>query len=134
MAGGFSLMANALSGVIIFNSPTYEPKAWHSTLFLIAFIIIPVLFNLALRRMINYPETITGIFHILLFLGLITMLATLAKRSTVGFVFNTLLIHSGWDDSGVAFSIGMLTTAYAVGSFDGVLHMSKSWLNVLLQA
>jgi amino acid transporter len=129
MAGGFSIMANVLSGLIIFHSPTYEPKAWHSTLFVIGFVIIPVVLNLALRKVINCVETIAGILHFLFFVGFIIMLAKLAKRSTVGFVFNTLLIHSGWDNSGIAFSIGMLTTAFAVGSFDGVLHMSKLYPN-----
>jgi cytosine/uracil/thiamine/allantoin permease len=128
MAGGFSIMANVLLGLITFNSPTYEPKAWHSTLFLIGFVIIPVLSNLALRQVINHLETIAGVFHILFFVSFIIMLAVLAKHSTAAFVFRTLLIGSGWNNSGVAFSIGMLTTAFAVGSFDGVLHMSKFYL------
>lgn len=88
-----------------------------------SFVIVPVILNLALRKVINPLETIGGIFHVLFFISFITMLAVLAKRSTVDFVFNTLHTNSGWDNRGVAFSIGMLTTAYCVSSFDGVLHM-----------
>lgn len=118
-------MSNTLSGLIIFNSPDYEPKAWHSTVFLIAFLIVPLILNLYLRKIINYLETIGGIFHVVLFVAIVTTLCTLAKRSTPEFVFKTLHTDAGWDNPGVAFSIGMLATAYPISSFDGVLHMSK---------
>ncbi|KAF2847928.1 amino acid transporter [Plenodomus tracheiphilus IPT5] len=122
-AGAFSFMSNTLSGLIIFNSPGYEPKAWHSTVFLMAFLVIPVLLNLQLRRIINYLETIGGILHVVLFVAVVTTLCTLSKRSTPEFVFRTLHTDSGWENPGIAFSIGMLATAYPISSFDGVLHM-----------
>ncbi|KAL6157973.1 hypothetical protein ACJQWK_07949 [Exserohilum turcicum] len=122
-AGAFSFMSNTLSGLIIFNSPTYEPKAWHSTVFLIAFLIVPLVLNLYLRRIINYLETIGGVFHVVFFVVIITTLCTLSKRSTPEYVFKTLHTDAGWDNPGVAFSIGMLATAYPISSFDGVLHM-----------
>ncbi|KAF2864925.1 amino acid/polyamine transporter I [Massariosphaeria phaeospora] len=122
-AAATSISSNTLSGLIIFNNPSYEPKAWHATLFLIALIIVPVLMNLALRRVINYLETLGGILHVIFFVAVVATLTTLAKRSTPEFVFKTLHTNSGWDNPGVAFSIGMLATAYPISSFDGVLHM-----------
>ncbi|KAJ4312879.1 hypothetical protein N0V94_007219 [Neodidymelliopsis sp. IMI 364377] len=122
-AGAFSFMSNTLLGLIIFNKPDYEPQAWHPTVFLIAFLIIPLILNLYLRRIINYLETIGGVFHVVLFVAIITTLCTLSKRSTPEFVFTTLHTDAGWDNPGVAFSIGMLATAYPISSFDGVLHM-----------
>ncbi|KAF9701300.1 hypothetical protein EKO04_000141 [Ascochyta lentis] len=122
-AGAFSFMSNTLSGLIIFNSPNYEPKAWHPTVFLIAFLIVPLILNLYLRKIINYLETIGGILHVVFFVGIITTLCTLAERSTPEFVFKTLHTDAGWNNPGVAFSIGMLATAYPISSFDGVLHM-----------
>ena len=124
-AAAMSVSANTVTGLIIFNNPTYEPKAWHATLFLIGFIIIPVLLNFALRKLINYLETLGGICHVIFFISIITTLCTLAKRSTPEFVFKTLHTDSGWTNPGVAFSIGMLGPAFSVSSFDGVLHMSK---------
>lgn len=124
-AGAFSFMSNTLSGLIIFNSPSYEPKAWHSTVFLIAFLIVPLVLNLYLRKIINYLETIGGIFHVVFFVAIVATLCTLAKRSTPEYVFMTLHTDAGWENPGVAFSIGMLAVAYPISSFDGVLHMSK---------
>jgi hypothetical protein len=120
-----SVSSNTMTGLIVFNNPMYEPKAWHATLFLIGFIIVPVLLNLALRKIINYLENISGILHFIFFIGILTTLGTLAKHSTPAFVFKTLNTDAGWENPGVAFSIGMLSTAYNISSFDGVLHMSK---------
>jgi amino acid transporter len=124
-AAALSVSSNTLSGLIIFNNPTYEPKAWHATLFLIALIILPVLLNLVIRRVINNLETAGGIFHVIFFVAIVATLTTLSKRSTPSFVFKTLHTDSGWDNPGVAFSIGMLATAFPISSFDGILHMSK---------
>ena len=107
-AGAFSFMSNTLSGLIIFNSPDYEPKAWHSTVFLIAFLLVPLVLNLYLRKIINYLETIGGIFHVILFVAIVATLCTLAKRSTPEYVFLTLHTDAGWTNPGIAFSIGML--------------------------
>lgn len=131
-AGAFSFMSNTLSGLIIFNIPDYEPKAWHSTVFLITFLLVPLVLNLYLRKIINYLETIGGIFHVILFVAIVATLCTLAKRSTPEYVFLTLHTDAGWTNPGIAFSIGMLVVAYPISSFDGVLHMSK--LHSLIQA
>ncbi|KAJ4362598.1 hypothetical protein N0V95_001403 [Ascochyta clinopodiicola] len=117
-------MSNTLSGLLIFNSPGYEPKAWHSTVFLIAFLVVPLVLNLYLRKIINWLETIGGILHVVFFVGIITTLCTLSKRSTPEYVFKTLHTDAGWENPGVAFSIGMLAVAYPISSFDGVLHMN----------
>jgi hypothetical protein len=118
-------LANTAIGLIIFNNPDYEPKPWHSTLFLIAFMVVPVLLNLYLRTIINYLETIGGIFHVVFFVALVATLCTLSKRSTPEFVFKTVHTDAGWENPGIAFSIGMLATALPVGGADSVLHMSK---------
>ncbi|KAA8624967.1 hypothetical protein TUN199_09426 [Pyrenophora tritici-repentis] len=122
-AGAFSFMSNTLSGLIIFNSPSYEPQPWHSTVFLIAFLVVPLVLNLYLRQIINYLETVGGIFHVVLFVAVVMTLCTLAKHSTPTYVFKTLHTDAGWVNPRVAFSIGMLATAYPISSFDGVLHM-----------
>ncbi|KAI8931379.1 hypothetical protein NX059_011712 [Plenodomus lindquistii] len=116
-------MSNTTSGLLIFNIADYEPKPWHSTVFLIGFLAIPLFLNLYLRRIINYLETMGGILHIVAFVAVITVLCTLGKRSTPEYVFKTLHTDAGWENPGVAFSIGMLATAYPISSFDGVLHM-----------
>lgn len=79
------------------------------------FILIPLVFNLYFRRLLNTFETIGGILHIAMFLITIITLAVLAQRSTTDFVFKTLLTGvSDWTDPGVSFGIGLLTVVYPV--------------------
>jgi hypothetical protein len=111
--------------LVLFHNPTYEPKSWHATFYMWAFIVGPVICNLFLRRVLNVLETIGGICHVLFFVISIAVLTTLAERSTTEFVFNTLTRDvSGWSNPGVAWSLGLLTTVFPITSFDGVLHMS----------
>ncbi|PVH99996.1 amino acid transporter [Periconia macrospinosa] len=124
VGASLSILANTVQGFIIFHNPNYEPKGWHSTLLMYAFIVVPVLANLVLRRTLNTLETIGGIFHVLFFITVITVLSVTAKRSTTAFVFQTLTHNvSGWNNPGVAWCLGLLTTVFPITSFDGVLHM-----------
>ncbi|KAH7384613.1 amino acid/polyamine transporter I [Pyrenochaeta sp. MPI-SDFR-AT-0127] len=123
VGGAMSVLANTTSGLIIFNNPQYEPQRWHMTVLLIGFTLTMTLLNLGLRRVLNPLENIGGLLHILLFIGIVAVLGCLSPRSDSKFVFNTLTTESGWDNPGVAWSIGLLTTAYPISSFDSVLHM-----------
>jgi len=76
--------------------------------------------------MLNTLEMIGGICHVLFFIVSIITLVVLAERSTSSFVFNNLWHDvSGWENPGVAFSLGLLTVTFPITSFDGVLHMSQ---------
>ncbi|KAF2252416.1 amino acid transporter, partial [Trematosphaeria pertusa] len=124
VGASLSILANMVQGLILFHKPSYEPKQWHGTLFMYAFIVVPVLCNFALRRTLNTLETIGGICHVLFFITVIAVLAVTAERSTTDFVFKTLTHDvSGWTNPGVAWCLGLLTTVFPITSFDGVLHM-----------
>lgn len=120
-----SVLANTTSGLIIFNNPHYEPQRWHMTLLLIGYTLTMTVLNLGVRRVLNPLENIGGVLHILLFIAIVAILTSMSPRSSSKFVFNTLTTNSGWDNPGVAWSIGLLTTAYPISSFDSVLHMSR---------
>jgi amino acid transporter len=124
-------MSNTLTGLIVFNDPTFEPKDWHATVFLIAFLVIPLILNLYLRSIINWLETIGGLLHVIFFVGIVATLCTLSKRSTPEFVFKNLHTDAGWENPGVAFSIGMLALTTSIGGPDSLVHMGK--LTTLLE-
>jgi hypothetical protein len=114
-AGTPGIVANIIIALVQFNVENYVPKAWHITLTMWALIVILFMSNLWFRQLINAFELFGGIFHIVFFLASIITLAVLARRSTVGFVFNTLTTGvSGWNNSGVCWSLGLLTVIYAI--------------------
>src|SRR5580692_1148312 len=90
-----------------------------------AFIIIPFIFNLWFRQLLNACELIGGIGHFVFFIVSMVTLVVLGERSSTDFVVKTLTHgNGGWDNKGVAFSIGLLTITFSLTGFDGVLHMS----------
>jgi len=98
------------------------------------FVIIPVVWNFWFRRMLNTLEMIGGICHVVFFIVSVTTLAVLAERSSASFVFNTVWDEfSGWNNKGIAFSLGIITVTFPITAFDGVLHMSKSHPGEMLE-
>ncbi len=124
-AAGPAIIANIIIGLAIFNYDDYVPKRWHTTLIMWGLILLPFLFNLWFRKLLNTFELVAGIFHFLFFFVAIITLAVLAQRSTPKYVFTTFTQgQSGWENPGVTWGLGLLTVTYAVNGFDGVLHMS----------
>ncbi|PVH88992.1 amino acid transporter [Cadophora sp. DSE1049] len=118
-------LSNIVTGLVIFNYPEYEPKRWHGTLLMWGFVLIPVVWNFWCRKMLNTLEMIGGICHLLFFLVSIITLVVMAEHSSPGFVFNNLWHEfSGWNNPGVAFSIGIITVTFPITAFDGIIHMS----------
>jgi len=108
-------LANIVTAMAIFNNPNYSPQRWHTAMIMWAFILIPVVFNLYFRKVLNTLETMGGILHIVFFIVTIITLTVLAQRSTTDFVFKTLVTGvSGWTNRGVSFGIGLLTVVFPV--------------------
>jgi hypothetical protein len=143
-AGLPAIIANNIIGLAVFHYENYSPKPWHITLMMWGLIMVPFLFNLWFRQLINAFELMGGIFHIIFFIASIVTLVVLARRSTVDFVFNTLTTgQSGWTNPGVSWGLGLLTLTFAISGtqwyppvphfqvvdkslgYDAVLHMSK---------
>jgi choline transport protein len=114
-AGAPGVVANIITGLILFNNENYEPKAWHTTLIMWAIIAISFLLNIWFKQLLNVFETLGGIFHIIFFISSIVTLAVLAPRSSLEYVFNTLTTgQSGWTNPGVTWGIGLLTLTFAI--------------------
>ena len=98
-----------------------------------ATLIVPILANIWGRKLLKPIEIVGGIFHIIGWpLVVATLLACVPapKRSPTEFVFGTFVGDlSGWSNSGVVFSIGLLTPTLALAGFDGALHLSEEVTN-----
>jgi hypothetical protein len=128
-AAGPALIANVIIGLAIFNYDDYVPQRWHTTLLMWALILVPVIFNLWFRKLLNAFELIGGLCHFLFMIIAIVTLSVLAERSTPQFVFQNFTQGlSGWENPGVTWGLGLLTVTYAVNGFDAILHMSTKSL------
>lgn len=120
------LLGSTLQALIAFNyQDTYVFQSWHTTLLTIAFSLFLLGLNVFARRILVVLEIIGGTCHFLFFIVTVTVLGVMARRSTDEFVWTTIVTeNSGWTNPCAAFSIGLLTVAFPVSGFDGVLHMS----------
>jgi hypothetical protein len=124
-------LANVVEGLIIFNYGSYEPKRWHATLIMWGFILVPLVWNLYCRRLLNVLETIGGICHVIFFIVSITVLAVLARRGSSEFVWNTLTHDvSGWTNPAICRGIGIMTVAFPITSESG--RSEILWLRHIL--
>ncbi|KAF1954363.1 amino acid transporter [Byssothecium circinans] len=120
-----SILANIITSLAIFNNENYVPQRWHTSLVMIATMIVPFVFNLWFRKLLDSFEITGGILHIVLFIVFIVVLVVFGPRNSPDFVFKTLLWEdSGWNNKGVSWGLGLLSMTFSVTGFDSVLHMS----------
>jgi choline transport protein len=119
------LGATLLQGLFVLDDPTYTYERFHGTLLYFAILIFAILVNIFLIRFLPYLETIMLILHIGLFFALLVPLVYLAPQHSAAFVFTDFESRKGWDSRGIAWSVGLLTTAFPFTGYDGACHMSE---------
>jgi choline transport protein len=129
-AGATASLANQMSALIIFNHPNYNSEQWHMAALMWGFILIPLVFNLFFRKLLNTFETVAAILHVVFFFATIVTLTVLAERSTNDFVFKTIVTGvSGWTNPGISFGIGLLTVVLPLaGEILSNAHFGKELL------
>ena len=121
-----SLLSSIFTSLALFNNEEYVPQRWHASLMMIATLIVPFIFNLWFRKILDGFEIFGGLLHICLFIVFVTVLVVLGDRGSSDFVFKTLTSDvSGWTSKGVSFSLGILPTTFSLIGCDSVLHMSQ---------
>lgn len=122
-----------ITSLAIFNNDNYVPERWHTSLIMIATMIVPFVANLWFRKLIDSLEIFGGILHFVLFIVFLVTLIAMGPRSSPDFVFKTLVTDvSGWTNPGVSWCLGLTTATFSVVGMDSVLHMSMFSASVLL--
>jgi choline transport protein len=121
-----------VQSLILLNHPSYDPKAWHGTLIVIAIAAICGLFNTLLARKLPLVEGTVLILHILGFFAILIPLVVLAPRSPAKEVFFTF--NSGnydqsgsrpWSSNGLACLVGVIGPTVSLLGSDAATHMSE---------
>jgi choline transport protein len=82
---------------------------------MIATMVVPFIFNLWFRKVLDTFEMAGGILHIVLFIVFIVVLIVFGPKSDPDFVFKTLISDvSGWNSPGVSWGLGLLTITFSV--------------------
>ena len=111
--------------MIVLAHPDYELVRWRGTLLMWAVAIVPIIINIFARRVLGGIEVAAGIMHVVFLPVTIAVFVILAPRNPDPFVWDTFVGGlSGWKDSGVVFSIGLL------GLITPLAGMSLHYLNI----
>ncbi|OOQ88338.1 amino acid permease [Penicillium brasilianum] len=119
-----------IQGLVVLSFPEYELVRWRGTLLMWAVAIVPVVINVFARRILGGIEVAAGIMHVVFLPVTIAVLVILAPRNSNAFVWDTFVGGlSGWQNSGVVFSIGLLGVITPLAGVDGVIHMAEEVKN-----
>ncbi|KAJ5876374.1 uncharacterized protein N7529_001958 [Penicillium soppii] len=119
-----------IQGMVVLAHPEYELVKWRGTLLMWAVAIIPVIINVFARRVLGAIEVAAGIMHVVFLPVTIAVFVILAPRNPDSFVWDTFVGGlSGWKDSGVVFSVGLLGVITPLAGVDGIIHMAEEIKN-----
>ncbi|KAK5263582.1 hypothetical protein LTR96_011013 [Exophiala xenobiotica] len=130
VVGGTFSTAMQITAYAILCNPDYQPQRYHASLIFIALTTIYTLMNIFAIR-IFHKLNISGMaLHCIGFIT--TMVYLLAKahpKNTAMFVFTDFENLSGWHSNGVAWSIGLLSSALGFIGWDSSAHMAEEMQN-----
>lgn len=109
-AAGAFFGATVIQGLLVINYPDYPYERWHGTLLLYAALVVVVLVNTIGARLLPKIEGMILILHTLGFFAVLIPLVYLAPHGSASFVFKDFLLESGWNNKGVAWLIGLIST------------------------
>jgi choline transport protein len=115
-----------VQGLIILNDPTYVPKRWHGTLLYWAVLALALVVNIFGIRILPQVQNLSMVLHVVLFIVLFVIILVVSPtKNSASFVFTDFENESGWSNNGVAWCIGMLSSAYVMVGYDGATHLSE---------
>jgi choline transport protein len=104
-----------IQGLVVLNYPNYSYERWHGTMIYCAFLALAALVNIFAIRIMPLLLHATFALHVGLWVVLITVICVISpSKNSAEFVFTTYINESGWSSDGVAFSIGLLSSAYVL--------------------
>ncbi|KAI1334037.1 amino acid/polyamine transporter I [Xylariaceae sp. FL0016] len=124
LAGSANFTVNLLESLISLNHDTYSAGGWHTTLLVIATVVVQASLNIYCFRVVPWIEFLGGILHFVLFIIFIVVLTVMGPRNSSSF-FLSSNVSSGWDNYFISWNVGMLSSIWAFTGFDSVIHMSE---------
>ncbi|KAJ5940589.1 hypothetical protein N7516_000757 [Penicillium verrucosum] len=115
-----------LQALITLNNPnTYTPTRWQGMLFYWFILAYSTVVNIWGSKVLPHTNTTAGVLHIVGFLVIVTVLGAMSEKHSASYVFTKFSNTSGWDNDGVSWLVGLLTTVYPFLGYDAACHLSE---------
>lgn len=121
------LAGTMTQGLLVLNYPdTYAYERWHGTLLYWAILLVAASTCIFCSHILPLVEKMTLMLHIALYLVLLVVMCVVSpSKNAPAYVFRTFENNSGWDNDGLAWCIGMLSSAFVLIGYDGATHLSE---------
>ncbi|TVY81513.1 Choline transport protein [Lachnellula suecica] len=115
-----------LQGLITLNHPdSYIPQRWHGMLFYWLILLYSAIVNIWGSRSLPHTNIAAGFLHIAGFVAFMIVLGVMAPKHDAHYVFMEVSNTSGWENDGVSWLIGLLSTVYPFLGYDAAAHMAE---------
>lgn len=109
------LGSQLIQTLIGLNNATYEPQRWQGTCIYWAIILLAYATNIWGYRVLHIVGNVMMVLHVVFFIAVLLCAAILPPtRNSASFVFTEFVNLTGWDSDGLAWCLGMLTSAYTM--------------------
>ncbi|KAJ5686991.1 hypothetical protein N7536_009610 [Penicillium majusculum] len=115
-----------LQALITLNNPnSYTPTRWQGMLFYWFILAYSTAVNIWGSKVLPHTNTIAGVLHVVGFLVIVSVLGAMSEKHSASYVFTEFSNTSGWDNDGVSWLVGLLTTIYPFLGYDAACHLSE---------
>ena len=118
-----------IQGLLVLNYPSYNYERWHGTLILFAALLCCIVVNTLLGRIFPHIETFVLVLHIGGFFGILIPLLVMAPKGSPSFVFSQFTDIAGWNSSGLAWFVGLISSNLGFLGSDGPCHLAEEVRN-----
>lgn len=120
------LAGTVIQGLVILNNPSYEPKAWESTLLIWAVLTFSIIFNTFFASKLPILEIIVLFLHILGFFAILVTLWVLGDRpKPASEIFFSFTDGGQWGNMGLSCLVGMLSPVFSFIGPDSATHIAE---------
>ncbi|KAK4866455.1 hypothetical protein LT330_008387 [Penicillium expansum] len=124
VAGNFANAMQVQAYLVLFKEG-YVHERWHTSLILIALSTLYMLGCFFNTKVLHYSTYVGIAFHLIGYiLSLIYLLVVVEKKHTAEWVFTDETNYTGWNN-GVAWSIGIMSSALSMIGWDSSTHMAE---------
>ncbi|KAI7347678.1 amino acid transporter-like protein [Hortaea werneckii] len=125
LAGVCFMVGGLIQALISLNNEAYVPERWHQTLFTIAVVLSSVVFNTVLAVKLPLIEGVLLVLHLCGVFVVVIPLWVMAPRTPVSTALFDYTNVGGWDTTGLAALVGMVTPLNVLIGYDCTVHMAE---------
>ena len=119
LTSGVWFSGTMIQGLLVLNYPS----------FLFAALLCCVVVNTLLGRIFPHIETFVLVLHIAGFFGILIPLLVMAPKASLSFVFSQFTDIAGWNSSGLAWFVGLISSNLGFVGSDGPCHLAEEVRN-----